>query len=237
MATIKLVHWSATKFHPFNQHLAGEFMHTLPGGRLSILPESSGVLQSKSPAGGGIVVTVQHNLPCPSSPIMAIPVGVCIAPESVPVILRTREKMTTNACIVLLPPLLQSQMRGSVDFLVCFPSSLSPWGQIEGLMELICWFLTLKWTWFAGLLRCLAWGLSFLASAVIHFPWTGCGLVIRTLGDESYCLSANMLCCWCCSCAVSCCPAASVSRLVLCYCVIVQLFVHGPISPYFLAPP
>lgn len=84
MATIKLVHWSATKFHPFNQHLAGEFMHTLPGGRLSILPESSGVLQSKSPAGGGIVVTVQHNLPCPSSPITAIPVGVCIAPESDP---------------------------------------------------------------------------------------------------------------------------------------------------------
>ena len=65
MATIKLVHWLATRFHPFNQHLAGEFMRTLPGGRLSILPESSGVLQSKSPASGGIVVTVQNNLPCP----------------------------------------------------------------------------------------------------------------------------------------------------------------------------
>ena len=116
MATIKLVHWSAIRFHPFNEHLAGEFMRTLPGGRLSILPESSGVLQSKSTASGGIVVTVQHNLPCPSSPIMAIPVGVCIAPESVPVILRTREKMTTNTFIFLLPPLLQSQMRGSVDF-------------------------------------------------------------------------------------------------------------------------
>ena len=46
-----------------------------------------------------------------------------------------------------------------------------------------------------------------------------------------------MLCCWCCSWAVSCCPPASASRLVLCYCVIVQLFVHGPISPYLLAPP
>ena len=77
---------------------------------------ASGVLPSKSPASGGIVVTVQHNLPCPSSPIMAIPLGVCIAPESVPVVLRTREKMITNARIFLLPPLLQSQMRGSVDF-------------------------------------------------------------------------------------------------------------------------
>jgi len=116
MATIKLVHWSTTRFHPFNQHLAGEFMRTRPGGHLSMFPESSGVLPSKSYASGGIVVTVQHNLPCPRSPVMAIPVGVCIAPESVPVILRTREKMTTNTRIFLLPPLLQSQMGGSVDF-------------------------------------------------------------------------------------------------------------------------
>ena len=60
---------------------------------------------------------------------------------------------------------------------------------------------------------------SFLTSAVFHLPWTSCGHVIRTLGEESYCLSAKMLCCWCGACEVSCCPPASVSRLVLCYCV------------------
>jgi len=95
------------------------------------------------------------------------------------------------------------------------------------------------WHWreFDLLAWCLAWGISFLVSAVFHFPWASCVHVIRTLGEESYCLSANMLCCWCCSCAVSCCPPASVSRLVRCYCVTVQLFVHGPISPYLLASP
>ena len=99
-------------------------MRTLPGGRSSMLPKSSGILPCQSPTSGGIVVTVQHNLPSPSSPINAILVGVCIAPESVPVILRTRPKMTTNAGIFLSPPLPQSQMRGSLDF----PDSLlSKW--------------------------------------------------------------------------------------------------------------
>ena len=136
MATIKLVHWSTTRFHPFNQHLPGVFMRTLPGGRLSMLPKSSGILPCQSPASGGIVVTVQHNLPSPSSPVNAVLVGLCIAPESVPVILRTRPKMTTKGrylSFTSAPPVTNAWVSWlpwqSAFQAVCLPVR----GQIESL--------------------------------------------------------------------------------------------------------
>ena len=221
MATIKLVHWSATKFHPFNQHLAGEFMHTLPGGRLSILPESSGVLQSKSPAGGGIVVTVQHNLPCPSSPIMAIPVGVCIAPESVPVILRTREKNdhkrlyrsfistppVTNAWVCWFPGLLSKQ----------FVSLRANWrsygahlliSDIE--VDLICWPPQV----FS--LRSLVLGLGSY-SLSLNRLWT-CDQDLRWRELLSKCKHALLLMLLLCSQLLSCSKCVQACALLLCDC-------------------
>lgn len=225
MATIKLVHWLATRFHPFNQHLAGEFMRTLPGGRLSILPESSGVLQSKSPASGGIVVTVQHNLPCPRSPIMAIPVGVCIAPCHSENTRKNDHKSlyrsftstppVTNAWVCWFPALLSKQ----------FVSLRANWrsygahlliSDIE--VDLICWPPQV----FS--LRSLVLGLGSYSLSLIQL-WT-CD---KDLGRRELlpkCKHALLLMLLLCSQLLSCSKCVQACALLLCDCAAFYAWSH-----------